>query len=775
MPSTLCEPAAPNSRVVVVSNRLPLTLRLVGNAWRTERSSGGLAAAVGPFLRRTGGVWIGWPGDPADHTGRAAQLALWRERYGYLAVDLPNDIALAFYEGYANQTLWPLFHQFSESLEFDQTGWDAYGHANRLFREAVLAELKPDDLVWIHDYHLMLLPQLLREARPHARIGFFLHIPFPSSDVFRALPRREELLRGLLGADLLGFQTHGDLQNFRSSLLRVLGIDSRMDQVEIGGEVTRLEALPIGIEPEEFAGFLERNTQTQRALAKHRRRFEGQRVLLAVDRLDYTKGIPQRLRTFRRLLVRAPDLRGTIVLVQLAVPSRERIPRYADLRHEVSELVGEINGDFGTPEWTPVVYMRRGISRADLAALYAVSDVGWITPLRDGMNLVAKEYVACQRGRPGALVLSEFAGAAAEMGEAFLVNPYDEDRTADVIEKVLGLPAAERALRMDALHRRVQRNNVFAWGERFLRDLGRAARRPAVGPSDTGRPLPLARVLESFARAETRLLLLDYDGTLVPFSKTPWEAAPPPEVIDLLTPLSRDPTARVVVISGRSRDDLDAWFGRVPRLWLAAEHGVMLRSPDTQTWTLARRPPSADLWERVRPVLEHFADRTPGSLIEDKEYSLVWHYRMSDPEFGEWLANELVATLDGMLAETELRAVRGHKSVEVRPIWASKGEVLHLLDEVPPAEGFCLAVGDDRTDEDLFEQLPPRAWTIRVGVEPSRARFRLPDPSSVLTLLHRLARLAERREAGSLGSGLDGEDSGWLAQSIAAGVHDRIP
>jgi trehalose 6-phosphate synthase/phosphatase len=730
-----------DGRLVVVSNRLPLTLRPApGGAWRTDQSAGGLATAMGPIMSRTGGVWVGWPGDASavPDPGREAELRRWRDEHGYVAVDLPSEVALRFYEGFANRSLWPLFHQFPTRLQFDSGGWDAYVEANQRFRDAALEVLAPGDVVWIHDYHLMLLPQMLREAAPSATIGFFLHIPFPNSEMFRILPRRAEVLRGLLGADLLGFQTFSDLQHFRSSLLRVLGYDSRMDRVVSAGRVTRLEALPIGIAPDDFISLLREDADTAAALARYRQRFQGWNVLLAVDRLDYTKGLPQRLRAYRRLLERAPHLRGKVVLVQVAVPSRENIAEYTNLRRAVNGLVGEINGDFGTPDWTPVSYVHRGIPRSELVALYALADVGWVTPLRDGMNLVAKEYVACQdESGDAALVLSEFAGAAAEMGEAFVVNPYDEERTAEAVEAALSLPADERRARMAALRRRVARNNVFAWSERFLTSLRQAGAERGVRleqPAD----LPRAQAVRDFREARRRLLILDYDGTLVGYTATPRQATPPPELLNLLGRLSGLPATTVCLLSGRARADLDRWFAGVRGLAMAAEHGALMR-PAGGEWTTAR--PGADTtWKsRVLPVLEHYADRTPGSFIEEKEHCLVWHYRLSDPEFGDWVANELVHNLEQMLAETESRAMRGHKAVEVRPAWAHKGSVVGWLEADGPAD-FRLGMGDDRTDEDLFEQLPPDAWTVRVGQGSSRARFRLPDPRAVRAFLDELAR-----------------------------------
>src|SRR5262245_5112036 len=310
-------PESARGRLIVVSNRLPLTLRRAAEGWRAERSSGGLATAVGPVVARLGGVWIGWPGESPTELdpGRQEALARWEKRHGFVPVDLPASLSQRFYQGYSNQTLWPLFHQFPRGIVYDPEGWNAYVEANRLFRDALLEHYRPGDLVWVHDYHLMLLPQLFREAVPEATVGFFLHIPFPASDIFRVLPRREDLLRGVLGADCIAFQTHAHLQHFRASLLRVLGMSSRMDRAESDGRFVRLEAAPIGIVPEDFTGPLRNDPAVRESLDELRQRFAGRRLLLAVDRLDYTKGIPERLRTFRRLLERAPDLKGRITLV----------------------------------------------------------------------------------------------------------------------------------------------------------------------------------------------------------------------------------------------------------------------------------------------------------------------------------------------------------------------------------------------------------------------------------------------------------------------------
>jgi trehalose 6-phosphate synthase/phosphatase len=729
-----------NQRLIVIANRLPAHLRATASGWRAEKSTGGLATAMNPILRSRGGVWIGWPGESA-HIGdprRQEILDKWKDKDNLVAVELPAETAKHFYEGYANQTLWPLFHHFPSRLTFDPKGWEAYRSANLLFRDAVVSQYREGDLLWVHDYHLMLLPKMLREALPGAAIGFFLHIPFPSSEVFRILPEREELLEGVLGADLAAFQTYSHLQHFRNSLRRVIGAESRLDAVEVGGRTVRLEALPIGIAPEEFTASLKK-AETQRRMEELRRRYQGRQLLLAVDRMDYTKGIPERLRSYRRLLERSPDLRGKVVLLQIAVPSREHIGSYEALRRQVNELVGEINGQFATPNWTPVVYIRRGISRPELVALYAVADAAWVSPLRDGMNLVAKEYVACKTDQDGVLILSEFAGAAEEMGEAIIVNPNDEERTAKLVETALKLAPEERRRRMTALQDRVHRNNVFAWSQEFLGVLERAAAERGGSPSDRPAVLDVASLLAAYRGARKRMLFLDYDGTLVGYYDRPEDAAPPQELLNLLRSLVAVRENSVMILSGRRRSQLEQWLGEVRGLWMAAEHGALLRRPNSNEWKPLRIDDSRKWLERVRPVLQHFVDRTPGSFIEEKEYSLVWHYRKSESKFSEWLAQELIAMLEDMLAETELRAIRGRKIVEVRPGWLHKGAVAkHVLEMCGPTE-FQLALGDDRTDEDMFEALEATAWTVHVGTGRSRARFGLPDPPSVLALLRRMA------------------------------------
>jgi trehalose 6-phosphate synthase/phosphatase len=399
----------------------------------------------------------------------------------------------------------------------------------------------------------------------------------------------------------------------------------------------------------------------------------------------------------------------------------------------VNRLVGEINGKLGTPNWTPLVYINRSIERPELAALYKLADVCWVGSLRDGMNLVAKEYVACKANGDGVLVLSEFAGAAAEMGEALLINPFDEERTASAIERAFAVDEEERRQRMQALHARVLRNNVFRWGDRFLVALEEAVSERGRYVDTQPKRLRPAEVQAAYMNARRRLLVLDYDGTLVPFAKQPHLAVPPVSLLNLLSSLAAERTNCVVLMSGRPAKDLDRWFGNISGLWLVAEHGAELKPP-TSTWETLRSPVPTDWKSTVMPILEHFVDRTPGSFVEEKKYALVWHHRLADPEFGAWLANELVSMLEAMLAETELAAFRGQKTVEVRLVWANKGEAFARILSAYPQPDFVFAAGDDRTDEDLFERLQ-EAWSVHVGPGATRAAFMVRDFQSLRNLL----------------------------------------
>ena len=577
---------------------------------------------------------------------------------------------------------------------------------------------------------------MLREALPDATIGFFLHIPFPSSEIFSVLPWREEILGGLLGADLIGFHTPPYLRHFATTLRRVLGIDVDVDRVRHQDRDVFLGVFPMGIDASTWES--RSNEPAVKARAAEILAEGGDRKLLVgIDRLDYTKGIPRRLLAIERLFEIEPSLRERVRLVQVTVPSREKVAPYQDIRKRIDELVGRINSAYATPGWAPIHSLHRSLDEDEVTALYRAADVMLVTPLRDGMNLVAKEFVASRTDRDGVLVLSEFAGAAAELGEALLVNPYDIDHMAVRIRQALLMPESERRSRMRALRLRVMSHDADRWAQSFIDTMRRIRRtiRTAEPPSQDD-TFEIARRAGNLSSA---LLLLDYDGTLMPFAPTPDAAQPDEELRTLLTDLSANPGTTVHVVSGRSRQSLERWLGDLP-LALHAEHGLWSRLRQDEPWTLLR-PVLPRLKDKVRPIFEHFTATTRGSFIEEKTASIAWHYRLANADFadehdfGEQQAKELRLLLGELLSNEPMQVLSGAKVVEVRPIGVNKGAVVPLILNTSGGVSRIIAIGDDRTDEDLFAALPASALSIRVGDGQSIAQYRLADPHDVRQFL----------------------------------------
>lgn len=722
------------SRLCIVSNRLPITIRSGADGdVLIERSSGGLATALANTHAEHDSLWIGWPGDSFEDTATQKEIeSILRNEHNCVPVFLSAEDLKRYYEGFSNNALWPLFHYFETYFLYDEEEWRSYVEVNRKFCDVILREAGEHDLIWIHDYHLFLLPGMLRQHLPEARIGFFLHIPFPSAEIFRVLPCREALLRGLLGADLIGFQTFGYLQNFLWSVYRVLGIDAETGHLPYGGRQVTFGVHPIGINPQQFLNAIHTDPATAEELGRLDTSIGLRKLLLGMDRLDYSKGIPARLRAYKRFLDSHEEWRERIVFIQVAVPSREQVTAYQDLKRQVDELVGEINGVYGTTTWTPVQYVHRNLPFPQICALLRRADVTLVTPLRDGMNLVAKEYVTCQEDQPGALIISEFAGASSELGEAFFVNPYDVEGMAERIHEVLSLPEDVLRERMSTLHKRVCSHTVDIWAEKFLSMLENVQLIPRT------RILMGAerqKLIEAAAKSTRRVFLLDYDGTLAPLVQLRHRAAPSPQVLAVLQALQRDPRNIVTVVSSRDRMSLERWLGACG-CYIAAEHGAWWY--DGSTWQLLQE--LSDDWKgTIRPILERVVEQTPGSSLEEKDYSLAWHYRMADPEFGLWQARELSSQLQGMLAGSELQVQSGYKVVEVKSGKINKGTAaIYIIDQVQPVD-FILAIGDDHTDEDLFAAVPAEQWTVKVGMGVSAARFSLPTPTDVHQLLHDLA------------------------------------
>ncbi|KAJ2742420.1 Trehalose-6-P synthase/phosphatase complex synthase subunit [Coemansia sp. BCRC 34301] len=751
-PSPPPQEASPSSsgHLIVVSNRLPVTLEQSnGSDWSFKLSSGGLVSALSGLKREMSFTWVGWPGKDFGADDRVKIDSLLKEN-SCSAVYLDDVTAEQYYNGFANSILWPLFHYHPGEMMFEETAWDAYQRANSAFAEALAAVVKEGDLVWIQDYHLMLLPRMLRalldgSGRRGVKIGWFLHTPFPSSELYRILPVRRQILEGVLAADLLGFHTYDYARHFLSSCTRILGLATTGDSVESGGRVVRVGTFPIGIDPGKFSEALQ-TPEVEKRLGELERRFAGERVIVGVDRLDYIKGVPQKLLAFEQFLSTRSDQSERVVLVQVAVPSRGDVEEYRQLIGSVNELVGRINGRFGTIEYTPIHFLHRSVGFSELVALYAVADVCLITSTRDGMNLVSYEYVASQAQRHGVLVLSEFAGAAQSLDGAIIVNAWNIEEVAGALAQALAMPAAAREASFRTLHRYVAKHTAAYWGTSFIAELTRV--RQAADAAALLPMLPASDASLAFRNATRRLVVLDYDGTLSATRTIPEFARPSPLALRTLQRLADCAGTAVYVVSGRTRADMDRWFRGVD-VGLAAEHGLFYRHPPKVNDGAWRSLPASidPLWrEAVLPLLQHYAERTPGSFIEMKEAGVTWHFRNADPEFGEWQANELRANLERVLAHRPLAIVNANKAVEVRPARVDKPAavraiVAELTGDV--AFDFVLAAGDGRADEPVFAYLAQefghvQLFTATVGRKPTAARYYVPDVDAVLAVLGKL-------------------------------------
>ncbi|GMM36944.1 alpha,alpha-trehalose-phosphate synthase (UDP-forming) [Saccharomycopsis crataegensis] len=467
--------------VLVVSNRLPVTItRNKDGSYEYKMSSGGLVTALQGLKKSTSFQWFGWPGleVPDDEKARVKKDLM--DQFNCIPVFISDEIADLHYNGFSNSILWPLFHYHPGEINFDETAWYAYNEANKLFAEAISKHVKNDDMVWVHDYHLMLLPELLKsnidaKGITNVKLGFFLHTPFPSSEIYRILPVRKEILQGVLSCDLIGFHTYDYARHFLSSVGKVLKLNTLPNGVEYQNRFVSVGAYPIGIDVDKFTTALKEPSILQRIAQLKQKvgKAEGNdiKVIVGVDRLDYIKGVPQKLHAFEVFLNTYPEMVGKVILIQLAIPSREDVEEYQNLRASVNELVGRINGKFGTIDFVPIHYMHRSIPFNELVALYYISDVCLVSSTRDGMNLVSYEYIACQCDNNGVLILSEFAGAAQSLNGSIIVNPWNIEELSEAIYESLTLPGPKKKANHDKLFGYISKYTSAYWGESFVGEL----------------------------------------------------------------------------------------------------------------------------------------------------------------------------------------------------------------------------------------------------------------------------------------------------------------
>lgn len=730
------------NKTIIVSNRLPLQIEIDENQIKTTPSVGGLATGLKSVHRDGNGVWIGWSGlveeDIPKELAEEVKQAIKKQKC--VGVKLNQKDVDRYYYGFSNRALWPLFHYFIDYTEFRKKTWKRYIEVNQKFANEVIKNADEGDEVWVHDYQLMLVPTMVKKKRPDLSIGFFLHIPFPSYEIFRTFPVRKEILEGLMGADLIGFHTYDYERHFLSSVRRILNLDVQFNEIRTSNRLIKVDSFPMGIDYTKFeAAALQHQEDSKTNKSEIQKRLDqhlsspGTKMILSIDRMDYTKGIPNRIRAFEYFLKKYPQYQEKVRLIMLAVPSRSKVPQYQRLKKETDELVGRINGEFSTVSWTPIWYFYRSMPFDNLIDLYTSSDVALITPVRDGMNLVAKEYIATRTNEDGVLVLSEMTGASKELDEALQINPFSLEEMAKNIHLALSMKKKEQKRRMKVLRKRVARYTVEKWAEDFMNSLqhGKKQLSERINAKLIDEETLIKFKSVMLDQSKSKVLFLDYDGTLVSFKNKPQDAAPDTQLLNLIKQLAAIQNTLVVVISGRDQKTLNAWLGHLP-VSLVSDHGVYYKPKDGE-WEMTETL-KTEWMENVLPVLEKFVDRTPGSLVEVKKYSLAWHYRKVDAELAQKRLIEIKTVLNSFITNTDLTLLDGHKVIEIKSSKVSKGRAsTQIQNQFNFDELFCF--GDDWTDEFMFEDLPEKTHSVKVGLQKTKANYYVHSPEEVRRIL----------------------------------------
>ncbi len=722
-----------DSGTLIISNRLPIKIERKKSKLKFTPSEGGLATGLGSFYKENGSWWIGWPGIIPKNKEEEDLIREELKKLNLIPVFLTEKEIKGYYEGFSNAILWPLCHYRPSYVELKQEFWLSYVEVNKKFSDATLPYIKEHTRVWVHDYQLMLVPKFIREAIDNCSIGYFHHIPFPPIELFKMLPWRDELLEGLLGSDLIGFHTYENVDNFLDSCSGILNLQNNINNLKIKGRTILVDVFPMGIDYEKYKNQA-LSTETVAYSKQLKSLYDQQKIILSVDRLDYSKGIIQRLTSFEILLNDHPELHGKIVLYMLIVPSRDQVNQYKKLRNEIDRKVGNINSVYGKPGWQPIAYFYNSLKFPVLSALYVAADVCWVTSLYDGMNLVAKEYIASKQETSGVLVISEFAGASKELSDALVINPYAVHRTSRTLYEAICMDQEEQDERMHASQEIVSKYTVHHWVNLFMQRLEEIKHQQQLELSRKVREKVEQKIKSQYQEGSKRLILLDYDGTLVGFNKNADKAIPTEDVYDVLDKLSQDPKNLITIISGRKYTNLEHWFSKKP-YFLIAEHGIWSNYPN-HDWHLV--PGLTNTWKtKVLPILQRFTDRTAGSSIEEKSHSLAWHYRKVERAFGLRQAQELLQELRHINQVLELQIINGDRVIEIKNKLVNKGEAaVNMVKEIEP--DFILCIGDDATDEDMFIALPDNSITIKVGDKQSHAKYYVENHKEVIELLSSL-------------------------------------
>lgn len=732
-------------RLFIASYKIPVTIYKQGENFEISPAGKSTIYDLPDFNEDFETRWIGLTGiDNYRFTAQEKkQLSLRLQDYRSKPLFPDPELYQAAMHGFAKNTLWPLFHYFPQNANYDDTYWRAYIRVNQMYADMICECLQDDDIVWIHDYHLLLLPQMIRKCNPNVSIGIFIHIPFPSFEIFRLIPWREEILDAMLSADLIGFNVFDYVRHFLSCVRRIKGYDTIFNRISIGERTLLVDVFPKGIHFNKFTAEVRRlhdlhangGSETQGEIVNNFKKNKDKKIILSIDPLDYTKGIPHRLLAFELFLQLYPNYLEKVTLVLLALPTGESSVSYNSIKKQVDELVGRINGLYGTISWSPIVYLNQKFSENELIDIYAYSDIALILPLRDGMNMVAKEFVASRLDGKGVLILSELAGASKELHEAIIVNPNNLGEIAESIKEAIEMPDCEQIRRNDVMTERIRRYSVEKWAKEFVKSLDNVKHLQEKNLTRKINDKRISKIVSDYRNSKNRILFLDYDGTLSGFKKDPEDAKPDKALYSIINKLTKDPLNTVVIISGRDKETLGRWFSSNQKIHFIAEHGVWLKDPDAD-WHMMEQI-NNDWKNSVFPILEYYLDQTPNTFIEEKNFSLVWHYRKADPDLGIQRSWELKEQLRNLTANLNLEIMDGDKVIEIKYSGINKGRAAktkignQIFD-------FILAIGDDWTDEYTFEAMPEEAVTIKVGTKTTKAFLYIESVDMVRELLKSL-------------------------------------
>jgi len=729
---------ARSTHKIIVSNRLPFSFDEATK--KLTPSAGGLVSALRGGKLDERYIWVGVAPDNLTPKLWEKLKKTIQSKMQFVPIFIDSPLYENYYAGFSNSVVWPLLHYDAELIKFKPKLWKAYQRVNEQFVQTILSIAKTNDLVWVHDYHLMLLPQLLKQKRPHLKVGFFLHIPFPETTIFQKLPMHKEILSGLLAADLIGFHLYQYLQNFCSAVKNILGLSSDSLTVIENHHTAYLGAFPISIDTKRFMQQARSNAVKKLIQAYTHREF----TFLSIERMDYIKGFDLKLKAYRQLLKTHPEYIGKVLLFQLAIPTRENVLAYRQLKTQVEEMIHNINNEFKTSSWRPIHYVYDSIRFDELLALYRSSDALIVNSKHDGMNLVVFEYIASQNPRdPGVVILSEFAGATSMLSEAISINPWNTAKTAKTMHTVIHMKKEERVKRHHIMLTYLKKYTATKWAKSFIRRLDEI--KPQVGhiPALITIPKLCEEIQQKFAITAKRplTLFLDYDGTLTPIVKHPELAKLPKKTYALLQQLIEKKQIKIIVISGRTADFLSQQL-KTLACNIVAEHGSMYFDRRKNKWeTLVNFDPK-DWFDTVKNMMQSFVDRVPDSFIEQKKFSLAWHYRQSPAKFASQQAIILKDTLETAFSNAPVTIQQGKKVIEVKTIEANKGFFVRWYHKNHKNAQCLLTLGDDTTDEDLFETTQSlNGLAIKVGSGFSCADYRLKKQQEVIALLKKFNEL----------------------------------